>query len=132
MEMNQKPGFSLIEILAVMVVIGILAAITFGMFKSSQENTRRRIAEADIALFKLKLNDFRLEEDGRSGAFVMFEDLDGDGSDQENSWETLEVALPLMLPTSLLSGVLFTLLGEGLHEDICPIDQPPEKVLSLL
>jgi len=34
------------------------------------------------------------------------------------AWETLEVALPLMLPTSLLSGVLFTLLGEGLHEDI--------------
>lgn len=62
MEMKQKPGFSLIEILVVMAVIGILAAITFGMFKSSRESTRRRIAEADIALFKLKLNDFRLEE----------------------------------------------------------------------
>ena len=34
------------------------------------------------------------------------------------AWETLELALPLMLPTSLLSGVLFTLLGEALHEDI--------------
>ena len=62
MEMKQKPGFSMIEILVVIAIIGILAAITFGMFKSSQENARRRIAEADIALFKLKLNDFRLEE----------------------------------------------------------------------
>jgi len=38
------------------------------------------------------------------------------------AWETLELALPLMLPTSLLSGVLFTLLGEALHADI---ESPP-------
>ena len=45
--MTQRPGFTLVELLVVMAIISILAAITFGMFKSSQENTRRRIAEAD-------------------------------------------------------------------------------------
>jgi spermidine synthase len=34
------------------------------------------------------------------------------------SWgETLEVAVPLMFPVSLLSGVLFTLIGEALHRE---------------
>ncbi len=32
--------------------------------------------------------------------------------------ETLEVAFPLMFPVSLLSGVLFTLIGEALHREL--------------
>lgn len=33
-------------------------------------------------------------------------------------WEILEVAAPLMLPASALSGLLFPLLGQALHEEI--------------
>jgi predicted membrane-bound spermidine synthase len=33
------------------------------------------------------------------------------------AFEMLEIALPLMLPVSLVSGVLFTLLGEALHRE---------------
>ncbi|MFT5496535.1 MAG: prepilin-type N-terminal cleavage/methylation domain-containing protein [Kiritimatiellia bacterium] len=61
--MNRRNGMTLIELLVVLVIIAILVAIALGVLNSSRESTRRRLAEADISLFKLKLNDFRLDKD---------------------------------------------------------------------
>src|SRR5829696_9172757 len=66
-EMNQtqrssrRGGFSLIELLLVLVILAILAAVVVPKFTGRSEDARQSAAKADIAAMELALDAFEID-----------------------------------------------------------------------
>jgi prepilin-type N-terminal cleavage/methylation domain-containing protein len=54
-------GYTLIELLVVITIIATLTAISFPIYSGIKNSNRKKVASAQIRLFTLKLNDFRLD-----------------------------------------------------------------------
>ena len=58
---NRQKGFSLIELLIVMVIIGLLAALVGPRFFGQEKKAKQRAAKGQIALFEAALDNYRLD-----------------------------------------------------------------------
>lgn len=74
---GRSRGFTLVELLAVIAIIGILATLTFGLYGFVQSQKREAKARGEIKLFQAKLEEFK----GRYGEYPMAE------SGSETDWE---------------------------------------------
>jgi general secretion pathway protein G len=80
-----RSGFSLIELLAVMTIIGILAGLIVGASKYGYAKARRSTATARIAALEAKLEDFKADNGyypkqavaGPGSSTVLFNALNG-------------------------------------------------------
>jgi prepilin-type N-terminal cleavage/methylation domain-containing protein len=70
-------GFTLVELLAVIAIIGILASLTFGLYGFVQSSKREAKARGEIKLFEAKLEEFK----ARYGEYPMAE------NSSESEWE---------------------------------------------
>ena len=56
---SRRPGFTLIELLVVITIIGILAGITFGLFKSANNGRNKAKAKGDIQAISMACQSYR-------------------------------------------------------------------------
>jgi general secretion pathway protein G len=56
-----RGGFTLVELLLVMVILGILAAIVVPRFSGRTEQAKQRAAETQISTFKTALDGFEVD-----------------------------------------------------------------------
>lgn len=56
-----QPGFTIVELLIVIVVIGILAAITIVAFNGVQNRAHRSTAMSDLAAFRKKMEVYKID-----------------------------------------------------------------------
>lgn len=58
---NVRPGFTIVELLIVIVVIGILAAITIVAYNGVQDRARNATIQSDLANFAKKIEAARVD-----------------------------------------------------------------------
>ena len=83
--MNKK-GFTLIELMIVVVIIGILAAIAIPNFISMQDRAKEGSVKSNMHTIQLAVEDYAVQNVGNyseQAAFVT-EALDGDGINDAN------------------------------------------------
>jgi prepilin-type N-terminal cleavage/methylation domain-containing protein len=61
MKKNRQSGFTIVELLIVIVIIGILATIGFVSFANAQNRAKKSKAEATISQVKSKLGEYFAE-----------------------------------------------------------------------
>jgi prepilin-type N-terminal cleavage/methylation domain-containing protein len=59
--MNKHNGFTIVELLIVIVVVGILAAISFVAYRGIQDKTYDAIVEQDLSTFRKKLEMVKIQ-----------------------------------------------------------------------
>lgn len=98
-EMLNQKGFTLIELMIVVVIIGILAAIAIPNFISMQDRAKEASVKSNMHTIQLALEDFAVLSDGKypetedegtiSGSKTV-RDLCPDGQYPKNPFETNE------------------------------------------
>lgn len=68
-----RPAFSLLELLLVVTIIGIIAAIVVPRVTSSTDNAKVRVREANIAQMNSAIERYQIEEDGLPTALTDLE-----------------------------------------------------------
>ena len=74
----RKDGFTIVELLIVIVVIGILAGLVFVQFNNVQGRGRDAERKADIRLIESKLAEFRADESAYPAALSDLTDTPAD------------------------------------------------------
>ncbi len=105
-------SFGTSRIFAVMLSVVLTGIAVGGVFASRLAKSRRASAAVPIiAAFSgiLTICTYLIP----AFLFILFTD---DDESDISGWTTMLQALPVMLPVSVLSGMLFTLIGQSLHE----------------
>lgn len=90
-----KQGFTIVELLIVIVVIGILAGLVFVQFNNVQGRARDSERKADIRLIESKLAEYRADESSYPDALSDVEDMPADALAGPTEGETYTyTALP--------------------------------------
>jgi type IV pilus assembly protein PilA len=113
MRTNQK-GFTLIELMIVVVIIGILAAIAIPNFIAMQNRAKEGSTKANMHTFQLAAEDYGVQNDGVYGttATVVSALLPAGGANFKNPFSGLttnsfvDVAAWTPTPTTAVSGEL--------------------------
>ena len=88
--MQTKKGFTLVEILIVVIILGVLAAVAVPRFIDLQANAKRRAIDAAISELnsreKLVWIDQKLLHDNFPGDFILFSQLNTDLGNADD-WE---------------------------------------------
>lgn len=79
--MKMQKGFTLIELIVTVLIVGILASIAYPSYVNSVSKTKRRAAEACLSNFATYMERFfttnlRYDKDASSGADIVLPDLD--------------------------------------------------------
>lgn len=99
-EMSRKTsGFTLIELMVVIIVIGIVGGIVFGGAGYIFEKQAIKQAEAEIEVLKVSLDEYKRENgnypetfdfEGEMSSFILLHSLYGSHEPVDGVWERLE------------------------------------------
>jgi general secretion pathway protein G len=60
-----SPGFTLVELLVVVVILGVLAAVAIPMFSGSTEDSKRSALDQDLAILNKAVELYQVEHGGQ-------------------------------------------------------------------
>ncbi|MFW6238247.1 MAG: type II secretion system protein, partial [Halanaerobiales bacterium] len=75
---KQEAGFTLLELLVVVAIIGVLAAIIVPQVSDSSDEAERAAAEASLSNLQTALERYYMDEDAGDGSYPAESDLEED------------------------------------------------------
>ena len=73
--MNRKTGFTLVEIMIVVAIIGLLAAIAVPAFMKARNNARRSACVNNLRLIESAKDNYAIDYGGTNGTQLVWDNL---------------------------------------------------------